>query len=1299
MNPIAGLAQYLDQLEHRLRLFAWTRGAAATLGVALALTIAIVGALMGAAFTPSTLLLGRALLFLGIGAVVAVALIVPLLRMNRRRAASEVERKYPGFDQRLLTFTEKQRDNASDPFLPLLAEDALTMTRDAQPETIVAQRRLIGFAAIAATAFGVLAWLMFWGPGVFGYGTQVLWGSLPKSSATIGVYSVTVDPGSKTVRRRSDLPVTAHLMGFTASKASLWARYASSGKWEEAPMMAENGGSGFGFTFVGLPEDVDYYVEAGGIKSSSFKLHTVDLPGVKNIRVTYNYPSWSGMASNTEDPGGDLRAVEGTVARLEIETDRPMTDGQIVFEEGDPLKLNSTKIDAGKNTTAASVTIAKDGMYHIGVDYQGEVVRISDDYFIEARKVTPPTLRITKPGRDAKVSPIEEVSVQVSSEDEYPLQELSLRYSVNGGAEKTVNLLKDKGAKKVDGTTMLSMEEFKAVPGDIVSLYAVARDGRNTQKTDMIFVQAVPFEFNYSQSQQAGGGGGGGDQQEQQISEREKEIIAATFNQLKGDAKAKATAADTAKYLSEVQGKLRDQAKSLSDRTKARQLDGSGAAFTQFVKEMDAAIAVMTPASDKLKTQAFQDALQPEQQALQHLLRAESTFRDIQIQISRGGGGGGGGGGASRDLANLFDLELDKEQNQYETNAKAGGAQQQQQQQKIDDAMKKLEELARRQQDLARQQQQSNPQQLAQQRWQQEMLRREAEQARQEMEQLLNPDQNQQGQQQSGQQQSGQQSGRQQSGQQSGQQQSGQQQSGQQQSGQQQSGQQQSGQQQAGQQRGQQAGQQPAQQSLARNSLSQGQANQLEQAIRQLEQAERDMSNAASGRQQSTAQSAADAQTAAEKMRQANQTLQNMVKQQAGNQMGDLANKADKLAGQQQDFEQQMRKDFGAGEADQKTADKMANEDAAMREQYAQLLKDMQQATRTMTGSQPDVAKQLRDASGRAQQNEIDQRMQQNEQFIRQGMGQMAVMREAPVTMGLNQLRDDLKNAQQMAAAGRQGGDQGQQAREGINQIESLRPQLQALAQGQLNRTGGGRQAGQQQKPGGAQPGQQAGGQQSGNQPGGQQSGGQQPGGQQPGNQSGNGQQGSGQQGGGQQPGGQQPGGQQPGGQQAGDQQGGGGSPQGGGQFAGGRQQGGPANVGGDPWGGGSIGNPGAWGNANPGAAPEVRTPAQAQALYNQIVRQLGQLRPDVAGDPQLTREYQDLVSRAQGLDPAKWGTQDAELSQRIASQALTELDQLELLLRRKADGADGSVRSTSPSAVAPGYGNAWGEYTKKLSK
>ncbi|MGD1070335.1 MAG: hypothetical protein ABSB15_09350 [Bryobacteraceae bacterium] len=467
MNPLEGLAQYLDRLERRLRLIAWTRGAAAVVGAALVLTLAIVGALMGAAFTPASLLAGRFVLFLGIGAAVAVTLIVPLMRMNRRRAAQEVEQKHPGFDQRLLTFTERAKDDACDPFLPLLAEDALVIARDAEPGQVVENSRIIRFASLAAAAAGVLVWLMFWGPGVLGTGTALLWGSYPKD-ASKAIYSVTVEPGTKTIRRKTDQLISAHLNGFTSSKASLFVRYASSAKWEEALMEPLKGGSGFGYLLVAVQEDADYYVSSGGVRSDSFKIHTVDLPTVKNIKVTYAYPSWTGLPSETEDPGGDLRAVQGTVAKLEIQTDRPLKDAQILFEDGKPINLDATQ----NNKTSASVTIEKDGTYHLGVMDHGEMVRLTDDYFIEARKVSEPTVRITKPGKDAKVSPIEEVTVGVSAEDEYPLQEMDLHYSVNGAPEKTVSLLKDKGAKKEDGHV------FHPGGAVRVQLHAIAAIGR-----------------------------------------------------------------------------------------------------------------------------------------------------------------------------------------------------------------------------------------------------------------------------------------------------------------------------------------------------------------------------------------------------------------------------------------------------------------------------------------------------------------------------------------------------------------------------------------------------------------------------------------------------------------------------------------------------------------------------------------------------------------------------------------------------------------------------------------------------
>ncbi len=146
-------------------------------------------------------------------------------------------------------------------------------------------------------------------------------------------------------------------------------------------------------------------------------------------------------------------------------------------------------------------------------------------------------------------------------------------------------MLQGKGAKTSTGSTVLSLEDFKVEPGDIVSLYATAKDARQTTNTDMFFIEAQPFERNYSQSQQDGGGGGGGGDdagQQNQISQRQKEIITATWNQAKGQG-ARGTDAENAAFLSGVQSKLRDQAKSLAERMKAAQLEDAGDSFKSFV--------------------------------------------------------------------------------------------------------------------------------------------------------------------------------------------------------------------------------------------------------------------------------------------------------------------------------------------------------------------------------------------------------------------------------------------------------------------------------------------------------------------------------------------------------------------------------------------------------------------------------------------------------------------------------------------------------------------------------------------
>ena len=200
-----------------------------------------------------------------------------------------------------------------------------------------------------------------------------------------------------------------------------------------------------------------------------------------------------------------------------------------------------------------------------------------------------------------------------------------------------------KGAKTASGATVIALEDFKVQPGDIVSLYAAAqgRPPDNQHRHVLHRSAALRAKLHPVAGDAAAVVAGGQGDQQNQISERQKEIITATWNQIKGNG-PKASDAENAAFLASVESKLRDQANSLAQRMKARQMEEAGDSFKSFVADMEQAAGAMGPAAGKLRIAKWQDALAPEQKALQYLLRAESTFRDIQVAFGQSGGGGGG---------------------------------------------------------------------------------------------------------------------------------------------------------------------------------------------------------------------------------------------------------------------------------------------------------------------------------------------------------------------------------------------------------------------------------------------------------------------------------------------------------------------------------------------------------------------------------------------------------------------------------------------------------------------------------
>ena len=512
---------------------------------------------------------------------------------------------------------------------------------------------------------------------------------------------------------------------------------------------------------------------------------------------------------------------------------------------------------------------------------------------------------------------------------------------------------------------------------------------------------------------------GGAGNESSGISERQKEVIAATWNVMRNEGKDRKAAQEQAHFLSDVERKLADQAKTLADRMRARELADASAEFQGFSKEMDRASDEIRMSADQLKPGKFSDAFPHEQKALQSLLRAESMFHDIQVAFGQRGGGGGMNGSAGRDLERMFDLELDTDKNQYETGESASSAAGQQQK-ALDEALQRLQMLAKRQQELAAQRQQ---QAAFSQRWEEEMLRREAEKLQQQMQQLAQNGSN------------GRQSNQQSS---SGQQTS----SGQQSRGQQSRGQQSSGQQSSSSQSPASLGsrsQSSTGQNAQNGTRTSGGDPRMQQAMDALRRAEEEMRKAVSEHD------AGAEQRAASELQQAQNLLSGMAQQRAGDSLSDVAQRAQQLAQQQEDFAKRLKQAFPQDEAmsylrnraldprlqgrgrrsvpspigaPTEQSEKLAAEKEKMAQQLEAIERQMQDSAQSLAAGQPDASSKLRKALSDAEQGELALRMKKNAEFIRQGYAPMVTGREEIVTMGLAQLSEKLKEAQMAVKQG-----------------------------------------------------------------------------------------------------------------------------------------------------------------------------------------------------------------------------------------------------------------------------------------
>ena len=715
-------------VRNRWRLRVAVRGISVLIAAALGTFLASSYGLEVYRFSPTSIVTFRIVTYVVLIAAGWWLFIRPVSRrVSDEQVALYLEEHEPSLQAALLSAVEETKKgdraagvNYSPQIVRRVIESAVEKVRNVDMGRHVEQQQLKRSSGLLAAATAAAVLLLIFGPDYLRHGISAL--LLPAGNVeAASPYRIEVSPGDATVARGADQTVTARLVGFDAESVNLFMRAGSNDQFERLPLVPIDETDEFEVLLFDLQNGTDYFVEAAGVESSRFTLDVVDLPYVERLELEYVFPAYTGLDPQLIESGGDIAVLKDTEVRLRAFSTLATEAGELVLDEDNrsPLTVQPD------GSLTASFVVEGQGFYRIDLQApDGQLVTASPQYTIDVLTDQPPVVNFVTPGRDTTASAIEEVFVEARADDDFGLLSLHLVYSANGGAEQTVQLFDGSGSalKEVSAGHTFFLEELGLEPGDFVSYYARATDRNLAQenrdiKSDLYFVQIRAFskDFRAAQSQggSLGGAGGGADADPRALSEAQRQIVSGTFNVIRDrETYTDEEYRENLVFLTLAQGRLREQVETLLRRMNSRVMPADPE-FRTIVDLLPQAAAAMLEAETELQGQDADGALPPEQRSLQFLQRAEEAYEEVMVSMGMGGGGGGGGGSqAAEDLADLFELELDKLQNQYEAVQRG---QQQAADETVDELMERLRELARRQErEAERQRRRARGQQSAQ---------------------------------------------------------------------------------------------------------------------------------------------------------------------------------------------------------------------------------------------------------------------------------------------------------------------------------------------------------------------------------------------------------------------------------------------------------------------------------------------------------------------------------------------------------------------------------------------------------
>lgn len=645
------------------------------------------------------------------GLIAAIGCVVRHLieRRNDHWVAQQIEARYPELKSCLLTAIEQRPELPGGQYGFLqdrVIRQALYHAQQHAWPRVVSSRRMAGAALLNLATLGMLIAVL---AGLGWQASQQNQTALARSeqqSPAGGKLSVTVEPGNTEVERGTSLLVLARYQGEQPADATL-VYQAPGGEANRLAMSKTLKDPVFGGRIPAVDAPLEYRVELDGRQSETFRVTVFEYPKLVRADAKLVYPAYAGLEERLVQDVRTISAPEGTELTLICRLNKAVASANLNEKEAAPIAL--APAEGETNVYQATFRCDRSRRLELAlVDDQGRRNKLPAEFAINVLPNRPPDLKLAFPARDVEVSPLEEADVKATAWDDYGLKRFGLAYAMAGAAPRDVVLGQEAAAKvRRELADVIRFEELKAEPDQLLSYYFWAEDLDASGKlrrteSDMYFAEVRPFEEIFRQGEQPPGGqqqqqqqGGENAQAAEKLAELQKQIIAATWKLIRretGEAPSDAFKKDV-HLVGESQAAAWEQATELSQKLEDPQ---SQKYATAVVTSMMEAIEQLSAAEDGPDLKPLQPALAAEQAAYQALLK----LRAREHRVIRGQQQGGGGGGASsRSQEQLQQLELNNDENRYETE-RAAQTPQQQQNRENSQVLNRLAELARRQNDL-----------------------------------------------------------------------------------------------------------------------------------------------------------------------------------------------------------------------------------------------------------------------------------------------------------------------------------------------------------------------------------------------------------------------------------------------------------------------------------------------------------------------------------------------------------------------------------------------------------------------